>query len=65
MTSTSVVYQLKDFPILIIIGVALIIGILGIIIKYANRKSIAPRSNSPSASANAEDLICVKEEFQK
>jgi len=26
---------------------------------------IAPRSNSPSASAKAEDLICVKEEFQK
>ena len=27
--------------------------------------SIAPRSNSPTASAEAEDLICVKEEFQK
>ena len=26
---------------------------------------ISPRSNSPSASAEAEDLICVKEEFQK
>ena len=28
-------------------------------------KVIAPRSNSPTASAEAEDLICVKEEFQK
>jgi hypothetical protein len=28
-------------------------------------ETIAPRSNSPSASAEAEDLICVKEEFQK
>lgn len=27
--------------------------------------TIAPRSNSPTASAEAEDLICVKEEFQK
>jgi len=26
---------------------------------------IVPNQNSPSASANAEDLICVKEEFQK
>jgi hypothetical protein len=63
MTSTSVVYQLKDFPILIIIGVALIIGILVIIIKYFNKKSIAPRSNSSeqSSSSQSEDLICVKE----
>jgi len=38
MTSTSVAYQLKDFPILILIGVSLIIGILGIIIKYYNRE---------------------------
>jgi hypothetical protein len=67
MTSTSVVYQLKDFPILIIIGVALIIGILVIIIKYANKKSIAPRSNSSeqSSSSQSEDLISIKEENQK
>ena len=50
MTSLSVVAQMKDFPILIIIGVALIVGILGIIIKYANKNIIAPRSNSPTAS---------------
>ena len=36
MTSLSVVEQMKEFPILIIIGVAFIAGILGIIIKYAN-----------------------------
>ena len=28
-------------------------------------ETIAPRSNSPTASADAEDLISVKEEFQK
>ncbi len=39
MTSLSVVTQMKDFPILIIIGVALIAGILGIIIKYANKEN--------------------------
>ncbi len=43
----------------------------GIIKQELNKKhldlsnSIAPRSNSPTASAKAEDLICVKEEFQK
>jgi len=46
MTSLSVATQMKDFPILIIIGVALIVGILVIIIKYANKNTIAPRSNS-------------------
>jgi flagellar basal body-associated protein FliL len=65
MTSLSVATQLKDFPILIIIGVALIIGILGIIIKYFNKKSIAPRSNSSeqSSSSQSEDLISVKEDL--
>lgn len=29
------------------------------------KKTIAPHSNSPSASANTEDLICIKEENQK
>ena len=35
------------------------------IIEQKIRETIAPRSNSPTASAEAEDLICVKEEFQK
>ena len=38
-------------------------GSIPIIKRYIEEvrlKSIAPRSNSPSASANAEDLICVK-----
>jgi len=65
MTSLSVATQMKDFPILIIIGVALIVGILVIIIKYANKNTIAPRSNSleqSSSSSNkfSEDLIDVK-----
>jgi len=35
------------------------------IIEQKIRETIAPRSNSPTASAEAEDLISVKEEFQK
>ena len=65
MTSLSVATQMKDFPILIIIGVALIVGILVIIIKYTNKNTIALRSNSleqSSSSSNkfSEDLIDVK-----
>lgn len=55
MTSLSVVAQMKDFPILIIIGVALIVGILGIIIKYANKNTIAPHSNSSEQSSSSSD----------
>ena len=67
MISLSVIEQMKDFPIFIIIGVALIIGILGIIIKYANKNTIAPHSNSSeqSSSSQSEDLICVKEEGEE